>query len=80
MEEIKKLKLMLEGKMPVMMASTASSQNSNNGTQLPNGEVVYQDRVVYKEADNKENKHLEEELKNKDNLLRSEQEEKRLLR
>ena len=71
---------MLEGKMPVMMASTASSNSSANGAQLVNGEVVYQDKIVYKELDNKENKHLEEELKNKDNMLRSEQEEKRLLR
>ena len=46
-EEIKKLKLMLEGKMPVMMASTASSNSSANGAQLVNGEVVYQDKIVY---------------------------------
>jgi hypothetical protein len=52
--------MMLEGKMPVVMASTASSNSSNNGAQLANGEIVYQDKVVYKELDNKENKHLEE--------------------
>ena len=40
-DEIKKLKLMLEGKMPVStMASTATSNQS--------GEVTYKDRVVYK--------------------------------
>jgi len=55
--------------MPVF-ASTASS-NSSNPAQLPNGQTVYQDKIVYRELDNKENKDLEEELKNKDNLLRS---------
>ena len=45
MEEIKKLKLMLEGKMPVSMNSTASS-HAAAGSQ----EIVYQDRVVYRDG------------------------------
>ena len=56
------------------MASTASSNSESPGG------IIYQDRVIYKEGENKENKILEEQLRNKDNLLRNEQEEKRLLR
>lgn len=41
---------MLEGKMPVSMNSTASS-HAAAGSQ----EVVYQDRVVYRDGENKEN-------------------------
>ena len=51
---------------PMAMAATASSNHSS-----PSGEVVYQDKVIYKQLDNKENRILEEELKNKDNLLRN---------
>lgn len=48
MEEIKKLKLMLEGKMPISMMSTSSSNNSSP-------EIVFQDRIVYRDGtgDNK---------------------------
>lgn len=68
--------MMLEGKMPVsVMAATATSNSSSpaNPVSPASGEIVYQDRVIYKEMDNKENKQLEEELRNKDNLLRNEQ-------
>lgn len=54
---------MLEGKMPVsVMAATATSNRSSpSGAASPaSGEIVYQDRVIYKELDNKENKQLEE--------------------
>ena len=48
--------MMLEGKMPVsMMASTATSNSSSPaGPGSPSsGQIVYQDRVIYKEMDNK---------------------------
>lgn len=58
-EEIKNLKAMLEGKMPV------SFQPSGNQTV---------ERIVYRNADGSENKEnneaLEQELRNKDELLR----------
>ena len=60
-EEIKKLKLMLEGKMPVTamaMASTASSNSAIPASPGAAGEVIYQDKIIYKELDNKENKQL----------------------
>lgn len=75
--------MMLEGKMPVsVMATTATSDRSSPaGPGSPaSGQIIYQDKVIYKELDNKENRQLEEELRNKDNLLRNEQEEKKLLR
>lgn len=55
MEEIKKLKMMLEGKMPVnpnVMASTATSNSS-----VP-GQIIYQDKIIYRDGENKENKEL----------------------
>jgi len=67
---------MLEGKMPVNMNMNAISSNSANGAP---GEIIYKEKVVYRENENKENKELEEELRNKENLLKNEQEEKILL-
>lgn len=55
MDEIKKLKLMLEGKVPITAAAMASTATSNSSA---NGQVVYQDRIVYRDGDNKENKQL----------------------
>jgi hypothetical protein len=52
MDEIKKLKMMLEGKLPVSMNTTTSSNSANGST----GEIVYKERVVYRENENKENK------------------------
>ncbi len=75
MEEIKKLKMMLEGKLPVSMNTTAASSIGA----APPGEVIYKERVVYRDNENKENKELEEELRNKESLLKNEQEEKMLL-
>lgn len=51
MEEIKKLKMMLEGKMPI----TSQGLLGTLGTTPTGGDVVYQERVVYKQGDNKEN-------------------------
>jgi hypothetical protein len=65
---------MLEGKMPVSLMSATATSNSSApaGPGSPvSGEIVYQDKIVYKELDNKENRQLEEELRNKDNLLRN---------
>ena len=70
MEEIKKLKLMLEGKAPVDLKATTVA--------VP-GQTVIKEKIVYRNADGKENNFLEEELKNKENALLTEQEEKRLL-
>jgi kinesin family member 17 len=53
MDEIKKLKMMLEGKMPVSMNTTPVSSNTGNGAP---GEIIYKERVVYRENENKENK------------------------
>lgn len=47
---------MLEGKMPV----NAVAMTSNNP-----GEPLIQERIIYKDGENKENKELEEELRNK---------------
>ena len=59
MDEIKKLKMMLEGKAPIDPTSLT--------VQLP-GETVVQERIVYRDSgNNKENNsELEEELKNKE--------------
>jgi len=46
--------MMLEGKMPVSMNTTAASSIGASP-----GEVVYKERVVYRENENKENKELE---------------------
>ena len=62
--------------MPVNMNMNAISSNSANGA---SGEIIYKEKVVYRENENKENKELEEELRNKENLLKNEQEEKILL-
>lgn len=65
MDEIKKLKLMLEGKAP-MEASAFVNLNS--------GSSAVQERIVYREGENKENSlQLEEELRNKENELKNEQ-------
>jgi kinesin family protein 3/17 len=53
MEEIKKLKMMLEGKLPASMNTTAAS---SIGT--AQNEVIYKERVVYRDNENKENKEL----------------------
>jgi chromosome segregation ATPase len=58
------------------MHMNAISSNSANGAP---GEIIYKEKVVYRENENKENKELEEELRNKENLLKNEQEEKILL-
>lgn len=73
MDEIKKLKMMLEGKAPIDMASFAPATGGS--------QTLIQERIIYKErqSDNKENTQLEEELKNKENELKNEQEEKKLL-
>jgi hypothetical protein len=46
-EEIKKLKMMLEGKLPMAMVSPSAPQAPVSG------EIVYQDRIVYREGENK---------------------------
>jgi len=51
MDEIKKLKMMLEGKLPVSMNTTTASSSGGNGAP---GEII--ERVVYRESENKENK------------------------
>ena len=62
MEEIKSLKLMLEGKMP--MGQAALPQNP--------AEPATAERIIYVDGgDNKENRKLEEELRNKESLLRN---------
>jgi hypothetical protein len=48
MEEIKKLKMMLEGKMPMSAMETAASLTNNSP-----GEIIYQDRIIYRDGDNK---------------------------
>ena len=56
------LKMMLEGKMPMNLPVSSNEAG---------------ERIVYRVEDNKENSlALEEELKNKEELLRNEQEEK----
>ena len=48
--------MMLEGKMPVtMMAATATSNSSSPSHPSSGGEIVYQDRIVYRDGnvDNK---------------------------
>jgi hypothetical protein len=63
MEEIKKLKMMLEGKMPMSLATLQSGPSSNNNL---GGSAVIQEKVVYRDIENKENnKVFEEELRNK---------------
>jgi|JI10StandDraft_1071094.scaffolds.fasta_scaffold178636_3 hypothetical protein len=50
MEEIKRLKMMLEGKVPItpnVMALTATSNTSAPG------EVVYSEKIVYRDGENK---------------------------
>ena len=62
MEEIKKLKMMLEGKMPMNLAALQSGTASN----IFSGSPVIQEKVVYRDIENKENNTvLEEELRNK---------------
>lgn len=62
MEEIKKLKMMLEGKMPMNLAALQSGPASNSFS----GSPVIQEKVVYRDIENKENNTvLEEELRNK---------------
>jgi hypothetical protein len=62
MEEIKKLKMMLEGKMPMNLAALQSGPASNSLS----GSPVIQEKVVYRDIENKENNTvLEEELRNK---------------
>lgn len=64
-EEIKMLKMMLEGKMPINIQPSSNEAG---------------EKIVYRVEDNKENNSaLEEELKNKEELLRNEQEEKQHL-
>lgn len=61
MEEIKKLKMMLEGKAPMDLTALAQHQSGE-------GQTIIQERIVYRESENKENSNeLEEELKNKEN-------------
>ena len=62
-EEIKRLKMMLEGKMPVNLGQV--SENSGG----------VQERIIYQTVgDNKENNEaLEEELRTKEEMLRNEQ-------
>jgi kinesin family protein 3/17 len=63
MEEIKKLKMMLEGKMPMNLAALQSGPSSSNNL---GGSPVIQEKVVYRDIENKENNTvLEEELRNK---------------
>ena len=66
-DEINRLKQMLEGKMPMDPSAIASiQQQSNMGTVAVNGSPIIQERIVYRDGDNKENNaELEEELKNK---------------
>ena len=52
MEEIKKLKMMLEGKMPMNLAALQSGPSSNNNL---GGSPVIQEKVVYRDIENKEN-------------------------
>ncbi len=62
MEEIKKLKMMLEGKVPMNLAALQSGPASNSF----NGSPMIQEKVVYRDIENKENNTvLEEELRNK---------------
>ena len=64
-EQIKMLKMMLEGKMPMNLPPSSNEAG---------------ERIVYRVEENKENNSaLEEELKNKEELLRNEQEEKQHL-
>ena len=70
MDEIKKLKMMLEGKAPIdSSALTALSQGGSE----PN--TIIQERIVYGQA-KEGSSELEQELRNKEDQLRSEQEEK----
>ena len=52
MEEIKKLKMMLEGKMPMNLAALQSGPSSSNNL---GGSPVIQEKVVYRDIENKEN-------------------------
>lgn len=64
--------MMLAGKAPIDPTALTTS--------TVGGKTVIQERIVYRDGQNKENNtELEEELKNKENELRNEQEEKRLL-
>lgn len=42
--------------MPITPSAMASTATSNSSAP---GEIVYQDRVIYRDGDNKENKQLE---------------------
>ena len=64
MDEIKKLKMMLEGKSPIDMGSVAQGP----GNQAINEKIIYRDRDV---GNKQNNTVLEEELRNKENLLKS---------
>jgi len=57
MEEIKKLKMMLEGKMP--MALTTSTLPSSGG------QTIYQEKIIYRDSEGRESHELEEELRSK---------------
>lgn len=62
MDEIKKLKMMLEGKAPMDPAALMQLYPQQEG------QTIIQERIVYRESENKENSaELEEELKNKEN-------------
>jgi len=63
MEEIKNLKLMLEGKAPVLMPSNSGSLK-----------MVGSDHVIRERVAEGSGSNLEEELKSKESQLRSEQE------
>lgn len=61
--------------MPAEISAAGSNPVAGGGV-----ETIIQERIVYRESENKENSaELEEELKLKENELRSEQEEKRAL-
>ena len=63
-EEIKMLKAMLEGKMPIHLDQISHGNSSD---------PIVQEKIIYRNAggDNKENNDaLEEELRNKDERLK----------
>ena len=63
MEEIKKLKMMLEGKMLMNLAALQSGPSCSNNLGCS---AVIQEKVVYRDIENKENNSvLEEELQSK---------------
>ena len=53
-DEINRLKQMLEGKMPMDPSAIASiQQQSNMGTVAVNGSPIIQERIVYRDGENK---------------------------